>query len=85
MKLNIGDFKTSVMLEQVNGSIARLNTLTGLYLTNRLLFVAMAYVGIIAYFQEPNTYVFPSRVWKKCARVCRPPSNLVQGRTNSES
>lgn len=84
MKLNIEDFRTSVMLEQVNGSIARPNTLTGVYLTNRLLFVAMAYVGIIAYFQEPSTYIFASRVWKKCPRVCRPSSELFQRRTNIE-
>ena len=85
MKLNIEDFRICVMLEQVNGSIARLNTLTGVYLANRPLLVAMAYVGIIAYSSRAKYLRLLSRVWKKYPRVCGPPSELSQRRTNIET
>ena len=48
MKLNIEDFRTCVMLEQVNGSFTRLNTWTGLYPANQPFFVAAAYVSIVS-------------------------------------
>lgn len=48
MKLNIGSFRTYVMLEQVNGSSDRLCTLNGGRLAVLPCFAAMVYVGTIA-------------------------------------
>ena len=56
MKLNIEDFRICVMLEQVNGCLTKLNTLTGIYLANQPFFVATAYVSIVPHIIRSQVF-----------------------------